>query len=76
MALSSVRISAAHLFWVIVEAGLYLNLLVQAVLIATGFVVRFIYHSRIVYRPVRHTPAMLFLSEKSLKNLSGQAGRE
>jgi len=41
--------------WVIVEATPIPSLLVQAVLIAIGFLVRFVYHSRIVYRPRRST---------------------
>jgi dolichol-phosphate mannosyltransferase len=61
------------LLWVIVEAGPYPNLLVQAVLIAAGFIVRFVYHSRIVYRPARSTPATLFMSEAPLKNSSDHA---
>ena len=39
------------LLWVIVETTVVPSLLAQAVLILGGFVLRFVYHSRIVYRP-------------------------
>ncbi|MDQ1545189.1 MAG: dolichol-phosphate mannosyltransferase [Actinomycetota bacterium] len=38
------------LLWVIVESTVVPSLIVQAVLIAVGFTLRFIFHSRIVYR--------------------------
>jgi dolichol-phosphate mannosyltransferase len=37
--------------WAIVEATSMPSLVVQAVLIAIGFLARFVYHSRVVYRP-------------------------
>jgi dolichol-phosphate mannosyltransferase len=43
------------LLWVIVETTIAPSLLVQAVLIAVGFILRFIFHSRIVYRINRTT---------------------
>lgn len=42
--------------WAIVESTPLPSLLVQALLIAVGFVLRFVYHSRIVYRPKRTSP--------------------
>ncbi|WP_241984770.1 GtrA family protein [Cryobacterium adonitolivorans] len=41
--------------WFLVEALPVSSLLVQALLLAVGFVVRFVYHSRVVYRPLRST---------------------
>ena len=38
------------LLWVIVETTLVPSLIVQAVLIAVGFTLRFVFHSRVVYR--------------------------
>jgi dolichol-phosphate mannosyltransferase len=43
------------LLWVIVEATVIPSLLVQALLIAVGFTLRFIFHSRIVYKMSRTT---------------------
>jgi dolichol-phosphate mannosyltransferase len=43
------------LLWVIVETTVAPSLLVQAVLIAVGFILRFVFHSRIVYRINRTT---------------------
>jgi dolichol-phosphate mannosyltransferase len=43
------------LLWVIVETTIIPSLVAQAALIAVGFVVRFVYHSRIVYKPKRTT---------------------
>jgi dolichol-phosphate mannosyltransferase len=43
------------LLWVIVESTVVPSLIVQAVLIAVGFTLRFIFHSRIVYRISRTT---------------------
>jgi dolichol-phosphate mannosyltransferase len=43
------------LLWLIVESTVIPSLLVQAALIAIGFVLRFVYHSRIVYQPKRTT---------------------
>lgn len=47
---TAVRLS---LLWVIVESTIIPSVLAQAVLIALGFVLRFVYHSRVVYRPKR-----------------------
>lgn len=41
------------LLWVIVEATPIHSIIVQAVLIAISFVARFVFHSRVVYRPER-----------------------
>jgi dolichol-phosphate mannosyltransferase len=43
------------LLWVLVETTIIPSLVAQAGLIAVGFVLRFIYHSRIVYKPTRTT---------------------
>jgi dolichol-phosphate mannosyltransferase len=43
------------LLWIIVETTIIPSLVAQAVLIAIGFVARFVYHSRIVYKPKRTT---------------------
>jgi dolichol-phosphate mannosyltransferase len=43
------------LLWVIVESTVIPSLLVQALLIAVGFTLRFIFHSRIVYKMSRTT---------------------
>jgi dolichol-phosphate mannosyltransferase len=43
------------LLWVIVETTVIPSLLVQALLIAVGFTLRFIFHSRIVYKMSRTT---------------------
>jgi dolichol-phosphate mannosyltransferase len=43
------------LLWVIVETTILPSLIVQALLIAVGFTLRFIFHSRIVYRMGRTT---------------------
>jgi dolichol-phosphate mannosyltransferase len=43
------------LLWVIVETTIVPSLLAQAGLIAIGFILRFVYHSRIVYKPKRTT---------------------
>jgi dolichol-phosphate mannosyltransferase len=39
------------LLWLIVESTPLPSLLVQACLIAVGFLIRFVYHSRVVYQP-------------------------
>ena len=44
------------LLWLLVESTPLPSLLAQALLIAIGFVLRFVYHSRIVYRPKRTSP--------------------
>ncbi|MCU1425730.1 MAG: hypothetical protein JWM51_2021 [Microbacteriaceae bacterium] len=66
------------LLWVIVEALPVPSLLVQAALIATGIVLRFLYHSRIVYRPSRttapHPSVSAPLSVSSLDDVQRQAG--
>jgi dolichol-phosphate mannosyltransferase len=43
------------LLWIIVEATVFPSLIVQAVLIAVGFILRFIFHSRVVYKMHRTT---------------------
>jgi dolichol-phosphate mannosyltransferase len=43
------------LLWVIVETTIVPSLFAQAGLIAIGFILRFVYHSRIVYKPKRTT---------------------
>jgi dolichol-phosphate mannosyltransferase len=43
------------LLWIIVETTVFPSLLVQAVLIAVGFILRFVFHSRIVYKINRTT---------------------
>jgi dolichol-phosphate mannosyltransferase len=43
------------LLWIIVETTVAPSLIVQAVLIAVGFILRFIFHSRIVYKINRTT---------------------
>jgi dolichol-phosphate mannosyltransferase len=44
------------LLWLIVEGTSLHSILVQAVLIAISFVARFLFHSRVVYRPERTAP--------------------
>jgi dolichol-phosphate mannosyltransferase len=51
------------LLWVIVESTVFPSVLVQAVLIAIGFIIRFVYHSRIVYKPARTTKVSPLLGE-------------
>jgi dolichol-phosphate mannosyltransferase len=41
--------------WLIVGSTPIPSVLVQAVLLTAGFVLRFVYHSRVVYRPIRTT---------------------
>jgi dolichol-phosphate mannosyltransferase len=43
------------LLWLIVSSTLVPSVLAQAVLLAVGFLLRFVYHSRVVYRPARTT---------------------
>jgi dolichol-phosphate mannosyltransferase len=43
------------LLWVLVETTVVPSLIVQALLIAIGFILRFIFHSRVVYRMNRTT---------------------
>jgi dolichol-phosphate mannosyltransferase len=43
------------ILWVIVERTTFPSVPVQAALLAIGFLLRFVYHSRIVYRPKRTT---------------------
>jgi dolichol-phosphate mannosyltransferase len=43
------------LLWIIVETTVFPSLIVQAVLIAVGFILRFIFHSRVVYKMHRTT---------------------
>jgi dolichol-phosphate mannosyltransferase len=43
------------LLWAIVETTVAPTLVVQAALIAIGFIIRFVYQSRIVYKPKRST---------------------
>lgn len=57
------------LLWLIVEAFPIPSLVVQAVLIAVGFVLRFVYHSRIVYRPARTTAPHPSVSISTLEAL-------
>ncbi|MCU1405254.1 MAG: hypothetical protein JWQ43_1557 [Glaciihabitans sp.] len=54
---TAVRTAALY---VIVEATAIPSIIAQAVLIAIGFVLRFVYHARIVYRP-RNGPAQVLL---------------
>lgn len=49
-------IARTALLWLVVESTPLPSLLAQALLIAIGFVLRFVYHSRIVYRPKRTSP--------------------
>jgi dolichol-phosphate mannosyltransferase len=42
--------------FLLVEATAVPGVLAQALLLAMGFVIRFVYHSRVVYRPKRTTP--------------------
>lgn len=48
------------LLYLIVEATVIPSVVAQAVLIALGFVLRFVYHSRVVYRPRPATTAALY----------------
>jgi dolichol-phosphate mannosyltransferase len=41
--------------WLIVDSTPIPSVLAQAVLLTVGFVLRFVYHSRVVYRPIRTT---------------------
>jgi dolichol-phosphate mannosyltransferase len=52
--------------WLIVQALPVSSLLVQASLLTVGFVLRFVYHSRIVYQPSRTTAAHAPVSPISL----------
>lgn len=45
------------LLWLIVEATPLHSIVVQAFLIAVSFIARFLFHSRIVYRPERTAPS-------------------
>jgi dolichol-phosphate mannosyltransferase len=58
---TTVRLS---LLWLIVESTVIPSVLAQAVLITLGFVLRFVYHSRIVYRPRRSVTSDDFATEK------------
>lgn len=49
--------------WLVVESTPLPSLLAQALLIAIGFVLRFVYHSRVVYRPKRTSPISRLLNE-------------
>jgi dolichol-phosphate mannosyltransferase len=44
------------LLWLIVEGTSLHSIIVQAVLIAISFVARFVFHSRVIYRPLRTAP--------------------
>ncbi len=48
---ASETVMRTALLWAIVEATPLPSLVVQASLIAIGFLVRFVYHSRVVYKP-------------------------
>lgn len=48
--------------WLVVESTPVPSLVAQALLIAVGFVLRFVYHSRIVYRPRRTSPVSPLLA--------------
>lgn len=61
---TAIRTTALYL---IVEALPVPSLLVQALLIAVGFVVRFVYHSRVVYRPARTTAPAPSVSPSSVE---------
>lgn len=66
-------VARTALLWVIVETTPIPSLLVQAGLIATGFVVRFVYHSRIVYRPARSTAPHPSVTVSSLEGVEQPA---
>ena len=57
-------IARTALLWVIVERTAIAGVVAQAALLAIGFVLRFIFHSRVVYRP-RRTRATGFELEES-----------
>jgi dolichol-phosphate mannosyltransferase len=56
------------LLWLLVETTAVPSLLVQAVLIAVGFILRFIFHSRIVYRINRTTSISFDLDGVDTRN--------
>ncbi|MGV8885695.1 MAG: glycosyltransferase [Microbacteriaceae bacterium] len=57
------------LLWVIVETLPVPGLIAQAVLISLGFILRFVYHSRVVYRPMRTTAPHPSVRISSLEGL-------
>lgn len=59
-------IARTCLLWLIVEGTSVPSLIAQAALLAVGFVVRFIFHSRVVYRPRRTRAAGFDLDPSSL----------
>lgn len=68
-------IARTSLLWVIVEATPIPSLVAQAVLIAMGFVLRFVYHSRVVYRPARTTAPHPSVRVSSLDPIADPAPR-
>jgi dolichol-phosphate mannosyltransferase len=57
------------ILWVIVERTTFPSVPVQAALLAIGFLLRFVYHSRIVYRPKRTTSISYDLDEAPTTSL-------
>lgn len=49
-------VARTALLWVVVESTPVPSLVAQALLIAVGFLVRFVYHARVVYRPRAISP--------------------
>jgi len=63
------------LLWIIVETTVIPSLIVQALLIAVGFTLRFIFHSRIVYRMGRTTTISFDLDGVSSQDQAVPAGK-
>jgi dolichol-phosphate mannosyltransferase len=61
------------LLWVIVESTVLPSLLVQAILIGIGFVLRFLFHSRIVYRIKRTTSISFDLDGVPSESVSAES---
>jgi dolichol-phosphate mannosyltransferase len=61
------------LLWIIVESTVIPSLVVQALLIALGFTLRFVFHSRIVYRPRRTTSLSFDLESVAAEGQSAPA---
>ena len=53
------------MLWVIVGVTALPSVVTQAVLLAAGFIIRFVYHSRVVYRPASTPPEILDITGMS-----------
>ena len=68
-------IARTAMLWLIVETLPIPGIVVQAALIAFGFVLRFVYHSRIVYRPARTTAPHPSVSSVTLDGVDRPVAR-